>query len=199
MKQDDSDDTIDRLLVKSFKQGNEQAFEEIVLRYQNKLFRWASTQLDSAEDAREVALAALTRAYRSLHKFRGDSSLSTWLFRIVCNQAHNQNHWNIRRGSSNTSSLSNLDPESMSDWELDLPDWKNTPFRSLNLREISQIIHYEITQLPEHMSQAAQLFFFDGCSYAEIALKTNCSQGTVKSRLARARAILIKKLKKYSL
>ncbi len=96
---------IDAELVRQFNAGGEPAFVEIVARYRERLFAIAYTMLRNHADAEEVAQDAFLRAHRGLAKFRGDSSLATWLHRIALNLSRNRYWHSVRRGRHTNDSL----------------------------------------------------------------------------------------------
>ena len=188
-------------LVEAFKQGAQEAFEEIVARYRQRLYQTAYAILGSHHDAEEVTQDALVKAYRALAHFRGESLLLTWLCRIVINQAHNKYHWNRRRGSEVNLSLSRP-PEEGGDQQqedFNIPDIKHTPQRELNNAEINDLITSEISLLPASLRETMHLRHLCDMAYEEIAQKQHCQLGTIKSRLSRGREILLKRLKQYGI
>ena len=191
----------DNMLVEAAKNGSQEAFEEIVSRYRQRLYQTAYAILNSHHDAEEVAQDALVKAYRALPNFRGESLLLTWLCRIVINQAHNKYHWNRRRGSEVNLSLSRP-PEPGGDQQqedFNIPDVEHTPQRELNNAELGNLISEEISNLPLSLRETMQLRHFSNLPYEEIADRQNCQLGTIKSRLSRGREILLKRLKQYDI
>ena len=90
--------TREEALLKAFRNGDSAAFDVLIGMYSAKLYKVAYALLGSRQDAEEVVQDTFLRAYRALHAFRGESSLETWLHRIVLNLARNKYHWNHRRG-----------------------------------------------------------------------------------------------------
>ena len=200
-KQDNFADSSDNELIEAVKNGSQEAFEEIVSRYRQRLYQTAYAILTSHHDAEEVTQDALLKAYRALPHFRGESLLLTWLCRIVINQAHNKYHWNRRRGSEVNLSLSRP-PEPGGDQQQEdftIPDETHTPQRELSNIEISDFIENEIAALPSSLRETMQLRHLENLPYEEIALRQHCQLGTIKSRLSRGRDILLKRLKQYGI
>ena len=188
-------------LVESVKNGSQEAFEEIVARYRQRLYQTAYAILNSHHDAEEVTQDALVKAYRALPNFRGEALLLTWLCRIVINQAHNKYHWNRRRGSEVNLSLSRP-PEPGGDQQqedFNIPEIKHTPQRELNNIEINNLITSEIEHLPASLRETMHMRHLCNMAYEEIAQKQHCQLGTIKSRLSRGREILLKRLKQYGI
>jgi len=182
----------ERELVAEAKNGNQAAFDEIIARYSERLYRTAYALLDSHHDAEEVVQEALFRAYRGLGSFRGESSLGTWLQRIVTNLSRNKFQWNRRRGSEVTRSISGIlkteDGESFED--IPLPDERLMPDRELKNREIAESVAWAISRLPARLRPVVTLRYLHNYSYGEIAQALNCNVGSVKSRLSRSRELL---------
>lgn len=186
----------DSELVAEFKTGNTAAFDELINRHSERLYRTAYSLLDSHHDAEEVVQETFMRAYRSLIGFRGDSSIGTWLQRIVTNLSRNKFQWNRRRGSEVTRSLSGMLKHEGSDEfeDIALPDENMSPDRELNHREITENVAWAIRQLPERLRSVVALRYLHGYSYDEIAQTLECNIGSVKSRLSRSRELLVELL-----
>ena len=199
--QPNSADKNDTELIEAVKNGSQEAFEEIVSRYRQRLYQTAYAILSSHHDAEEVTQDALVKAYRALPNFRGESLLLTWLCRIVINQAHNKYHWNRRRGSEVNMSLSRPpDPGGDQQQEdFNIPDIKHTPLREVCNIETDTFIENEIAALPASLRETMQLRHLNNLPYEEIAKRQNCQLGTIKSRLSRGRDILLKRLKQYGI
>ena len=183
-------------LIRRFKKGERESFDEMVVAYSPRLFRLAYGLLGNKQDAEEVVQDAFVRAYRALPGFRGDASFETWMHRITMNLARNKFHWNRRRGSGLNVSLSSgdeSDPEQPS-VRIDLPDTRMEPDRLLENTELQQNIVLVIRSLPEKLREAMVLRHMENLSYEQIADYLNCKVGTVKSRLARGREILRREL-----
>ena len=191
----------DMELVELARCNNNQAFDEIVARYYQRLYQTAFVILNSHHDAEEVTQDTLVKAYRALPGFRGDSLLLTWLCRIVINQAHNKYHWNRRRGSEVNLSLSHP-PEPGGDQQqedFNIPDVSHTPLRELDNAELGKLLDEEIARLPLSLRETMQLRHPKDFSYEEIARIQNCQLGTIKSRLSRGRELLLKRLKLFDI
>lgn len=182
-------------LIRRFKEGDKESFDEMVVTYSPRLFRVAYGLLGNKQDAEEVVQDAFVRAFRALPHFRGDASFETWMHRITMNLARNKFHWNRRRGSGLNVSISgdDFDPE-LPAARIDLPDTRMEPDRLLENSELEQNIVFVIRNLPEKLREAMVLRHLENLSYEQIAEYLNCKTGTVKSRLARGREILRQEL-----
>ena len=127
------------------------------------------------------------RVFRTLHRFRGQSSLRTWIFRIVVNQVRNRQRWWRRRQRSNQVSL---DEHIRDHGEMVLGADASTPDRELTRKEIGARLKTAIQNLPFEQRTALVLREVEGLKYEEIAFSLGLPVGTVKSRLTRARQAL---------
>src|SRR5664280_1334152 len=174
--------TSDQELLKRFRTGDEAAFDELVLRHQQRAFNVAYQLLRDHEDATEVAQDAFVRAYRSLDSFHGECEFTTWLHRIVVNLAHNKYRWWKRRGKhANVSLDSRLETvdDQMSRQvaaETDAPDTQAVK------AEFIELLSRKMNELPDKFREVIVLRNVENLSYEEIAVALHCSVGTVKSR-----------------
>jgi RNA polymerase sigma-70 factor (ECF subfamily) len=178
----------DAELVRRFNAGDKDAFVEIVTRHQGKMFSIAFRHLRNHADAEEIAQDTFIRAHRGLARFRGDSSLSSWLHRIVINLSRNRYGYFFRRHRHETSSfdcaLSDDNDATFGDLiASNMPD----PARE----EVNQefLVHVTICmgKLSARQREILMLRNLQDHSYEEIAKILDLSPGTVKSRIARAR------------
>ena len=185
--------TREEALLKAFLSGDSAAFDALIGMYSAKLYKVAYALLGSRQDAEEVVQDAFLRAYRALHAFRGESSLETWLHRIVLNLARNKYHWNHRRGDGMNVSLAaddGSDGDSGTDNERDVPDRRMAPDLILEQNEIGMNIMKALNRLPDNLRETMLLRHVNDMPYEEIAQKLDCKVGTVKSRLSRGREML---------
>lgn len=178
-------------LIEQFKDGNDSAFDELVLMISPKLFRVAFALLGNKQDAEEVVQDAFVRAHRAIADFRGEASFETWMHRITVNLARNRFHWNRRRGEGVNVSLSvPLDSGDAPKQEIDLPDSRMEPDKLLETLELENNIIRAMKNLPEGLRETMILRHMDDMPYEKIATLLDCKVGTVKSRLARGREML---------
>ena len=126
----------DENLVKMFKDGNEWCFNEIYNRYYNRLYGYAVKYLLSREDAEEVVNTALFKAFKYLHKFRGEASLATWLFQILRNQTFSLYRLKRSKGVFVTQSLEVITSDNTS-FIMEITDYKSLPENFLINQEIT--------------------------------------------------------------
>ena len=189
--------TEDSELVKSFNSGSESAFDELVRRYSTQMFKVAYGFLRNSEDAEEVVQDTFVKVYRNLKTFRGDSSFSTWVYRILINLARNKYQWNKRRGEQQKISISEKrqTPDGGDAGDIDFADTAHAPHSIMEKREEDERIMSAIEDLPETLKESIVLRHMEDMRYEDIARITGANIGTVKSRLSRARESLAKTLK----
>ena len=171
----------DRDLIERCQAGHDSAFEDLVRRHQGRAVNVAWQLLGNWEDALEVAQDAFVRVYRTLDGFRGDCEFTTWLYRIVVNLAHNKHRWWRRRGRAQTETL---------DGDRQFAAPTVPPDAAAVQNEFSRRLSEKIAALPVSFRDILVLRNVEGLSYEEIAAVLECSLGTVKSRIARAREAL---------
>ena len=181
--------------------GEDSAFDELVQRYQDMVFNLAYRLLGRYEESVDLSQEVFLQIYRKLGTFRRDSSLRTWIYRIVINRAKNRQRWWKRRlGEMTALSLDDIEANPSlgavemaagavaTNGELAAPD------RVLERKEVSQLLLDAIDELPFSHRTILLLKEVEGLSYDEISTTLDLPLGTVKSRLARARQSLRDKL-----
>ena len=171
--------------------GDADAFEPLVTANQNFVYNIALKMLSNPEDAFDVSQEAFLKAYRSLKDFKGDSSFSSWLYRITANMCLDFMRKNKKRRAASIVYLD--DDNELKD--LELPDNRYDPETELERKELQDAINDALTLLPDDQRSILLLRELSGMSYAEISDVLKLEPGTVKSRLFRARARLAKILK----
>lgn len=185
------DAAYDAGLIRRFNAGDETAFAEIVLRHRGKMFALALAMLRDPGDAEEIAQDTFIRAHRHLARFRGDSSLSTWLHCIVTNLSRNRYWYFFRRQRHATCSLdSPLGPDSTATVADLVPSDASDPAREAAAQEFSAHALACMAKLAKPQRRILALRNLSGRSYAEIGVLLAINPGTVKSRIARARQTL---------
>lgn len=179
----------DAELVRRFNaEGDEAAFAEIVERYRERMFAVAFAMLKNHADAEEIAQDAFIRAHRGLVRFRGDSSLGTWLHQIALNLARNRYWYYSRRRQHLTRSLDCTfsDDNQATFSDLIAADAAG-PVRETLTNEFSTLVAGCMEKLGAHAREILTLRNSLNRSYLEIGQELGISIGTVKSRIARAR------------
>jgi len=183
--------SIDQALVERVQKGEKQAFDVLVLKYQNKIIQLVYRYVHDPEEAQDVAQEAFIKAYKALGRFRGDSAFYTWLYRIAINTAKNYLVASGRRPPK--SDIDAQDAEQY-DGATGLKEYA-TPERLLLRDEIQDSIAKAIDELPDELRTAITLRELEGLSYEEIAQTMDCPIGTVRSRIFRARDAIDTRLK----
>ena len=180
-------------LIERFNSGETSAFDQLVRMYASKAFQIAYGLLGDRLDAEEVVQDSFLKAHKNLEKVRGDSSFSTWFYRIITNLSRNRYHWNRRRGAGVNVSMSRAVNDDENDKsEMEIPDKKLNPSVLLQRMEKESELTRAIRSLPDNLREVLILRHSEEMSYAEMSEMLGCELGTVKSRLARARGALKK-------
>lgn len=172
------------LLARRAGTGDEAAFETLVLSYQNMVYSMALRLLGSKEDALDVSQEVFLRVWRALPEYKADSKFTTWLYRIVVNLCTDH-----RRKMSRLSALSlTLDDDAGdAETQFDVPDESKGPETVFEQTELSESLRQAVKQLKPEWKEAFVLRELADMSYSEIADALGVEEGTVKSRLFRAR------------
>jgi len=184
----------EQTLIRAAQRGDLEAFNQLVLLYQDFLFRVAMNILRDEDTAADATQQALISAFRNLKTFRG-GSLRSWLSRITANACYDE----LRRMARAKDVPLQVYDENGE--EMESASWMIDPALSPEeLAEHSDLvdaIQNSLSALPEHYRLVAQLVDVEGLSYEEAAVALDLPVGTVKSRLARARNALRESLRRY--
>ena len=174
---------------------DEDACAELVNEHQRMVYQLALNLLNDHNEALDLSQEVFLRVFRTIHAFRGQSSLRTWIYRIVVNQARNRQRWWRRRHRSQQVSL-----DQHIEAHGDLPERRDdaSPDRVLGQKRLAERIRQALDRLPFDQKTAIVLREIDGLSYEEIGFSLGIAVGTVKSRLARAREGLRAQLRNAS-
>jgi RNA polymerase sigma-70 factor (ECF subfamily) len=166
--------------------GDENAYVELLAEHQRMVVQLALNLLGDREEALDLSQEVFLRVFRTIHRFRGQSTLRTWIYRIAVNQARNRHRfWRRRRRADQVS----LDAHVATHGELvSLND--TGPDRVLAQKELASRLQRELDHLPFDQRTVIVLREIDGLSYEEIAFSLGVAVGTIKSRLTRARQTL---------
>ena len=180
----------EREIIEKVRQGDTQAFEVLVERYQTKVYNLALRMCGNEDDAFDLAQDAFIRAWKSLGSFQFESAFSTWLFRLTSNLCLDYLRAKKRRAAVSLTMSGEEDEQA----QLDVPDPAMTPEEAVLASEDKAILMEAINSLSADYRQIITLRAINDLSYAEIAKVLQIQEGTVKSRLSRARAELKNKL-----
>lgn len=184
----------ERELVRRSQSGDLSAYDELVRRYQERIYATLYHMTSSHEDASDLAQESFIKAFRSLKTFKGDSSFFTWLYRIAVNKAIN-----FRKLKKNKTqmSLNDLDFNAEHDPAIVALISDKTPHREVNLSELQQKLNAALQKLSEVHRVVVTLHDVQGMSHEEISKILDCNVGTVRSRLFYARQQLQSMLSDY--
>lgn len=174
-------DLIDRYLA-----GSDEAFNRLVLRHQRRAINLAYRFLGNYEDACDVAQEAFVRVHQHLGRFKGDCSFKTWLYKIVLNLARNKYRWKKRRGDFGKVSIDNPGGDNPNH-PMEISDATLSVGREVRRKEIQRRIEESLNRLPKRYREILVLRHMEDLSYSDISKMLGCAEGTIKSRLHRAR------------
>lgn len=186
----------DNELVLLSKNGDLDAFEKLVNKYQKKMLNIAYRMTGCYDDACDIVQDAFVSAYKDIRNFEGRSGFSTWLYSITVN--FSRNRLKKIKSESNISTLSTVSSAGTEEGRLNIDVESNEPsaLETLERREIQQKVQDCINALENDYRTVIVLRDIQGFSYSEISDILKIAEGTVKSRLFRAREILKDGLKK---
>lgn len=176
-------DVTDNVVVERVKNGDKQAFNLLVAKYQYRIQNLVSRFIKDRSEQEDVTQEAFIKAYRAIGNFRGDSQFYTWLYRIAVNTAKNQLVGAGRRPPAQDMDIDETPSIAGAPGLTEL----NSPDAILQNDEMVSTIRGAIAALPDELRDAITLREFDGLSYEDIAAVMDCPIGTVRSRIFRAR------------
>ncbi len=172
--------------------GDETAFKQLVVQYQQLVVNTCFGMVHNTEDAEDIAQEVFIEVYRSVHKFRADSKLSTWLYRIAVNRSLNfirdnkKNKW--FQSFEDAVKTKNSEIPKLTGSDIENPEYE------LENRERANMLHEAINKLPENQKIAFSLNKYEELSYKEISEVLDLSVSSVESLIHRAKKNLQKKL-----
>ncbi len=182
----------DKELIKAIKKDDQQAFKQLVEKNQQMVVNTCNGFLHNIADAEDIAQDVFIEVFLSVHKFREDAKLSTWLYRIAVNKSLNH-----IRDNKKHKILKSIDSFFTSDKniEIEIPDNSSSqPEEIIEEKERSQILSYSINSLAKNQKIAFTLNKYDDLSYKQIAEIMDLSLSSVESLIHRAKKNLQKKL-----
>ena len=180
----------DEQLVRKSQQDDERAFGELVSRYESKVYSLALKMLRNPEDAEDVLQDTFLRAYRGIKSFKGNSTFSTWIYRITANSALMR----LRKRQLPTVSIDDADEREA---PINIADWAPGPVEQMLNQETQAAMTEAIEALPPEFRQVFVLRDIEELSNAEVAEVLDISVAAVKSRLHRARLKVRNRLATY--
>ena len=189
--------TYESELLEKLKANDTDAFDRFVDSYSGDVFSLLYRLTENADDAAELTQETFLNAYRSIGRFRGDSGLKTWLFRIAVNESRNRFRWWKRRKRERTISLDAVIGDSEMTLSDVIADRGSSPEDEVLSRERRAALNSALLDLPIAFREAVILVDIEGLSYEETAIALDIGIGTVKSRISRGREELRRKLKDF--
>jgi RNA polymerase sigma-70 factor, ECF subfamily len=186
--------TVEREFIERLKRGESAAYEELVAERSPEIYGLLFRLTENAEEARDLTQETFLRAYQSIGRFRGDADLRTWIYRIAINQARNRWRWWRRRRRDSTVSLDAPYGESSQALVERLAESSDNPEQQALARERESALKAALQKLGRAYRETVILRDIEGFSYEEIATTLEINIGTVKSRLARGRQELRRRL-----
>ena len=184
----------DQKLVKRAQGGELEAYDELIRRYQERIYATIYHMTANHEDANDLAQETFIKAYQALKSFKGDSSFFTWVYRIAVNKTIN---FLKQRKNKTHMSLNDLDFNAEHDPDLVALVSDKTPRRNVNLIELQEKLNGAMQKLSEIHRLVVTLHDVQGLSHEDISKIMGCNTGTVRSRLFYARQQLQAYLSDY--
>lgn len=182
-------------LILGLRKGDERAFKYLVDTYQDRVYNTAISIVQNAEDAEDVAQEVFIKVYKSIHNFKGESKLSTWLYRIATTGALDL--LRSRKSKKRAGLIQRLFGDN-NEPEFEIPDFEH-PGVALDRKENAAKLFKAIGQLPENQKSAFVLHKMEDLSYQEVSEVMQTSVAAVESLMHRARQNLKKILEKQNL
>ncbi|HEY3352906.1 MAG TPA: sigma-70 family RNA polymerase sigma factor [Polyangia bacterium] len=189
----------ERLLIHRLKQRDEVAFTEVVRLYQHKVFNLLYRMVGNREEAEDVAQEVFVTVFKNVDGFRGDSKFSTWLYRVAANHCKNRIKYLARRNRTTGDGLDGVPERGMEDGgQAPLQSHIDGPDKVLEGRQLEALVQRAMALLDEEHRLLIILRDVEDLSYQEIAEITSQNEGTVKSRLHRARMAIKEYVEKHT-
>lgn len=182
-------------LVRLAQQGDQSAFGQLVTDNEKRIYNLCRRLTGNEQDGEDLAQEAFLNAWKGLARFQGDSSFATWVYRLASNACID--HLRKEKRRQNIASAVSLDDDGGEDgWQKELPDNRYSPQQELEQKEKRTAIEQALEQVSEEHKQILVMREMSGLSYGEISSVLGLEEGTVKSRIARARTAMRKVLQK---
>ena len=182
-------DATEKKLIELSVSGDIEAFETLIQSHQKRVYNIALRMTGNPEDAQELAQDAIVRAFTSIGKFRGDSSFSTWLYRITINVCTD---FLRKRRKTTVISMEQGPVSNENNQGIQIEEEAPGPDELAEKKQLKELVREAIDLLSDEHKQVLILRDIMDMSYKEIANTLNVNEGTIKSRLNRARAGLKK-------
>ena len=185
----------DTVLIRAVQAGDMAAFDELVLKHKDRLFNVVYWFLGDYQEANDCAQETFIKVFKSIKKFRLESTFSTWLYRIAINTCKNRIKSSAYKWKKKTVSLETSNGSKNGNPFSEIVNGSPTPAMAFEKKERMMRIQKAINSLPEEQNRVVVLRDIQGLSYQDISDITGLNLGTVKSKLARGRLALKNRLK----
>lgn len=181
-------------IITELRSGSEDAYAWLIAHYHQPIYSLVYRIVNDSADAADTTQEVFLKVFRGIHRFNGEASLKTWIYRIAIHEASNQKRWWFRHKRKECSIEAADSSHDENDRALGLKDTladeNDSPFDSLAHEEVRARVEAELKQIAEPYRTTIVLRDIEGLSYEEIAEVLQVSLGTVKSRLTRGREAL---------
>lgn len=184
----------EKSLLEKARNGDVSAFESLIEEYQKRVFNIAFRMIGNHDDASELAQEVFIRVFKSLKNFKEQSQFSTWIYRITTNVCLDELRKRKNRKVISLDSELELEDSKI---RRQIEDDSPTPDIVAERNDLKRIIGAAVRQLSEEHRAVLVLRDYQGFTYEEISRQLDCPEGTIKSRLNRARLALRELLKDY--
>ncbi len=188
----------DNSLVRDFISGNDAAFEQLVGKYKDAITNYVNMIIGDYDTSVDLCQETFLRVYRNINRYSNIYQFSTWIYRIATNLAIDELRYRKRRGRvfhRNIWGRRNSEEEGTPEFEI--ADDRSNPGDEILRKESGRVLQEAIRSLPEKYRTAFIMREVQELPYEAISTILNCSAGTIKSRLHRARELLQRKLERY--
>ena len=185
------DDSTERRFVERLQRHDERAFNELVEAYSPRVYRLVARMLGRREDAEDMAQEVFVQVFKAIGQFRGDAKLGTWIYRVAINLCKNRSKYLSRRYEDKQDAFDAVaDHQPLHEAKGVTSGQINRPDQMVEGMQMEAIMRRCIAELDADFREALILRDVENLSYEEIIEITGVAEGTVKSRIHRARALL---------
>lgn len=186
----------ERAFVERLKARDEAAFNELVRLYERRIFRVVYRMLGNMQESEDLTQEVFVTVFKRIDGFRGESKLSTWLYRVATNHCRNRIKYLKRRAQDRKRELDEIaDGRRMESATMSTSAQIDRPDHRVEAAQLEGIIKQAISELPEEQRTLVVLREIENLTYEEMQEITGLNPGTVKSRLHRARLALVKRVR----
>lgn len=189
------DELSDEELVLHVQRGDVTAYDQLILRYQKRIYSAIYNMTSNHEDTNDLLMETFDKAFRSINHFKKDSSFYTWIYRIAVNRTIN--HLQRFKKFKRNMSLNDVDLDLANSLELLDPHYHSNPEKSAALLDLQKKLNECLQKLSEEHRATVVLHDIEGLNHGEIGKIMNCTEGTVRSRLHYAHRNLQNLLSNY--